>query len=156
MRRHPRPTRAALVPVALAALTVLSACSSSDAGQPAPGAAQPGASSSVAGATGGSGTWQVSGPVSGPVSGQVRRLEVSITGTTVTPAPAQVDLAVGETLELVVTSDHDDELHAHGFEAEAQLKAGAPTTLRLTGAEPGVYEVETHEPALLLLNVAVR
>ncbi|MBB2985426.1 hypothetical protein [Terracoccus luteus] len=148
MRRHPRPTRAALVPVALAALTLLSACSSSDAGQPAPGDAQPGASSSVAGATGGSGT--------GQASGQVRRLEVSITGTTVTPAPAQVDLAVGETLELVVTSDHDDELHAHGFEAEAQLKAGVPTTLRLTGAEPGVYEVETHEPALLLLNLAVR
>ncbi len=150
MRRHPRPTRAALVPVTLAALTVLtvlSACSSSDAGQPAPGVAQPGASSS-AGATGGSGT--------GAASGQVRRLEVSIAGTTVTPAPAQVDLSVGETLELVVTSDHDDELHAHGFEAEAELKAGVPTTLRLTGSEPGVYEVETHEPRLLLLNVAVR
>ena len=39
---------------------------------------------------------------------------------------------------------------------EAELKAGVPTTVRLTGTEPGVYEVETHEPALTLLTVAVR
>jgi heme/copper-type cytochrome/quinol oxidase subunit 2 len=74
----------------------------------------------------------------------------------VTPAPAQLDLPVGSTLELVVTSDHDDELHAHGFDVEAPLKAGMPTTLRLTGTEPGRYEVETHDPALTLLTVAVR
>ena len=89
-------------------------------------------------------------------TGAVKRLAVSITGSTVTPAPAQVDLPVGDTLELVVTSDHDDELHAHGFDQEAVLKAGVPTTLRLTATEPGLYEVETHEPALTLLTVAVR
>ena len=89
-------------------------------------------------------------------SGSVRRLAVTITGKTVTPPPAQVDLPIGSTLELVVTSDHDDELHAHGFDVEAPLKAGVPTTLRLTGKDAGTYEVETHEPALTLLTVAVR
>lgn len=89
-------------------------------------------------------------------TGSVRRLAVTITGKTVTPAPAQVDLPLGSTLELVVTSDHDDELHAHGFEVEESLKAGVPTTLRLTGKEAGSYEVETHDPALTLLTVAVR
>ena len=89
-------------------------------------------------------------------TGAVKRLEVTITGTTVTPPPAQVEVPVGTTLELVVTSDHDDELHAHGFDDEATLKAGVPTTLRLTATEPGVYEVETHEPALTLLSIAVR
>ncbi|MGO4598213.1 hypothetical protein [Terrabacter sp. 2RAF25] len=89
-------------------------------------------------------------------TGSVKRLEVTIKGTTVTPAPAQVELPVGSTLELVVTSDHDDELHAHGFDVETALKAGAPATLRLTAKEPGSYEVETHEPALTLLTVAVR
>ena len=89
-------------------------------------------------------------------TGSVKRLEVTVTGTTVTPAPAQVDLSIGSTLELVVTSDHDDEVHAHGFDVEAALEAGTPTTLHLTGTEPGVYEVETHEPALTLLTVAVR
>jgi plastocyanin len=89
-------------------------------------------------------------------TGSVKRLQVSVTGTTVTPAPAQVELPVGSTLELVVTSDHDDELHAHGFDAETEIKAGVPATLRLTATEPGSYEVETHEPALTLLTVAVR
>ncbi|WP_404388174.1 hypothetical protein [Humibacillus xanthopallidus] len=89
-------------------------------------------------------------------TGAVKRLEVTITGTTVTPPPAQVEVPVGTTLELVVTSDHDDELHAHGFDDEATLEAGVPTTLRLTATEPGVYDVETHEPALTLLSIAVR
>jgi plastocyanin len=89
-------------------------------------------------------------------TGSVKRLEVTVTGTTVSPAPAQVDLPVGSTLELVVTSDHDDELHAHGFDAEGELKAGVPATLRLTAKETGVFEVETHEPALTLLTIAVR
>ena len=89
-------------------------------------------------------------------TGAVKRLAVTISGSTVTPPPAQVDLPVGDTLELVVTSDHDDELHAHGFDQEATLKAGVPTTLRLTAKETGLYEVETHEPPLTLLTVAVR
>jgi hypothetical protein len=83
-------------------------------------------------------------------------LRVTIKGRTVTPAPASIELAKGKTLRLIVTSDHDDELHAHGFEKEATLKAGKPTTIDLRGTEPGVYEVETHHRALRLLNVVVR
>ena len=86
----------------------------------------------------------------------VKRVEVTVTGSTVTPPPAQVEVPVGTTLQLVVTSDHDDELHAHGVDAEATLKAGVPTTLTLTPTEPGVYVVETHEPPLTLLSIAVR
>src|SRR5690242_556596 len=89
-------------------------------------------------------------------TGSVKRLEVTVTGTTVTPAPAQVDLPIGSTLELVVTSDHDDELHAHGFDVERELTAGQATTVDLTGAPPGLYEVETHHPELRLLQVVVR
>lgn len=93
-------------------------------------------------------------PVKDTPAGRV--IDVAITGKKVTPAPTTVDLNVGEKLTLVVTSDHDDELHAHGFDVEATLKAGAPTTVTLTGAEPGLYEVETHEPALRLMMIAVR
>ena len=85
-----------------------------------------------------------------------RTIDIIVSGRAVTPAPAQVDLPVGQTLTLVVTSDHDDELHAHGFEVEVPLKAGVPTSVTLTGKDAGVFEVETHEPALTLLTVAVR
>jgi len=85
-----------------------------------------------------------------------RSLLITVTGSTVTPKPTRVDLAVGATLTLVVTSDHDDQLHAHGFDVEAKLTAAKPTTIVLTGTDPGVFEVETHHPALTLVTVAVR
>ena len=55
---------------------------------------------------------------------QVRTLEVAVTGKQVTPAPARVTLRQGERLRLVVTIDHDDEIHVHGFEVEREAKAG--------------------------------
>lgn len=87
---------------------------------------------------------------------QGRTIRITITGKQVSPAPTTVDLAVGEKLTLVVTSDHADELHLHGFEIEDKLTAGAATTVTVTGKDPGVYEVETHEPPLRLLKIAVR
>jgi hypothetical protein len=85
-----------------------------------------------------------------------RSIAITVKGKKVTPAPSTVDLEKGETLTLVVTSDHDDEIHAHGFDVERKLKAGVPTTITLTGTQPGLFEVETHEPPLRLLMVAVR
>lgn len=81
---------------------------------------------------------------------------ITVRGRKVTPAPARVAIRVGETLRLVVTTDHDDVLHAHGFNVEQPLRAGQPATVELVGAEPGQYEVETHQPALRLLVVQVR
>jgi plastocyanin len=85
-----------------------------------------------------------------------RTVEVTVTGRKVDPAPSTVKLGVGETLTLTVTSDHDDVLHIHGFDLEKTLKAGQPTSVELTGDAPGVYEVETHEPELRLLKIAVQ
>ncbi len=67
-----------------------------------------------------------------------------------------MELRAGEPLILVVTSDHDDQLHAHGFEVETSLRAGQAATVTLTGGTPGVYAGETHRPALTLLTIAVR
>ena len=73
-----------------------------------------------------------------------------------TPAPSTVDLAVGETITLTVTSDHATVLHIHGFDIEKPLVAGKPLSVRLTGSQPGLYDVETHEPELRLMQIAVR
>ena len=85
-----------------------------------------------------------------------KTMQVSIKGKQVTPAPGSVPLKVGQTLRLVVTSDHDDELHAHGFDKEIEIKAGQPATLDLVTTVPGTYEVETHHPPLRLLKVVVQ
>ncbi len=125
--------RSSLVLTLAAALVLAAGCA--DAGSDATPAARP--------------------PGSAAPSGVVRTLAIGVRGRTVTPAPAQVTLEPGQTLRLVVTSDHDDEVHAHGFDVERPLVAGRPTTLDLRDAPPGRYEVETHEPALSLLVVLV-
>jgi heme/copper-type cytochrome/quinol oxidase subunit 2 len=55
-----------------------------------------------------------------------------------------------------VTSDVDDVLHVHGFDVEEPLEAGHTTTVELTADQPGVFEVETHETELELLQLEVR
>jgi plastocyanin len=137
--------------VAAAAALTLAACSG---GTPTP--ATPSTSSSSATTSAPSSTSSTSASTTMSPTSSGRTIAITVSGRTVTPAPAQVDLPVGQTLTLVVTSDHDDELHAHGFDVEVPLKAGVPTSITLTGKDAGVFEVETHEPALTLLTVAVR
>ena len=44
----------------------------------------------------------------------------------------------------------------HGFDVEKPLDAGVTTTVELIADEPGVFEVETHETELELLQLEVR
>jgi hypothetical protein len=83
-------------------------------------------------------------------------VRVTIRGKNVSPAPGNVNVPLGNTLRLIVTSDHDDQLHAHGFDVEVTLTAGRPTTLDLRATTPGIYEIETHHPPLTLMHVVVR
>ncbi|WP_420710892.1 hypothetical protein [Streptomyces sp. NRRL S-118] len=62
----------------------------------------------------------------------------------------------GERLALTVTSDRDDTLHVHGYDKEAPLPAGRPTTLTLTADRTGLFAVETHASGLVLVQLAVR
>jgi hypothetical protein len=156
-----RPTagRARRYAVSAALLAVLTACSGSGPGPstappPASTTAAVGGATSTTGSTGSTATPSTTGSTGSTAAG--RSLLITVTGSTVTPKPTRVDLAVGATLTLVVTSDHDDQLHAHGFDVEAKLTAAKPTTIVLTGTDPGVFEVETHHPALTLVTVAVR
>jgi heme/copper-type cytochrome/quinol oxidase subunit 2 len=133
--------RLAFAAAALVGGLALSACTTSSPGgdstsatsasSPAPGAATPSSASATV-------------------------VRVTIRGKNVSPAPGDVNVPVGTTLRLIVTSDHDDQLHAHGFDVEVTLTAGRPTTLDLRATTPGTYEIETHHPPLTLMHVVVR
>lgn len=82
--------------------------------------------------------------------------EVELVEGRLEPGPSTVDLPTGESLTLVLTSDVAVTVHAHGFEVDLQVPAGSTTRIPLRTAVPGVYEVELHDPDLLVLNVAVR
>ena len=83
-------------------------------------------------------------------------MTVSVTDGKVTPKPSRVKIPLGSVVELQVTSDVDDEVHVHGFDVERPLDAGVTTTVELLADEPGLYEVETHETELELLQLEVR
>jgi hypothetical protein len=139
-RMHSRPTATRLALAwatapTLAAALALGACGSS---QPSDGPSSTAAAAGTAATT-----------------AAAKTITVTVSGSTVTPAPATYPLGVGQTMAVVVTSDHADEVHAHGFEVEKEVKPGVPVTLELTGTVPGVYEVEMHDPALTLLQIAV-
>jgi hypothetical protein len=85
-----------------------------------------------------------------------KRIDVTVKGKEVTPAPETVNIAVGQSLTVAVTSDHDDTLHAHGFEVEEDIKAGQRVEVTVKGAQTGVFEFELHHPELRLFQVAVR
>ena len=65
-------------------------------------------------------------------------------------------MPLGSQVRLQVTSDVDDELHVHGFDIEEPLEAGRTTMVEFTADQQGVFEVETHETELELLQLAVR
>jgi hypothetical protein len=83
-------------------------------------------------------------------------VSVSVQNGKVSPKPHRVPVKEGSRVRLQVTSDVDDELHVHGFDIEEPLDAGHTTTVDLLADQPGVFEVETHESALQLLQLAVR
>ena len=84
------------------------------------------------------------------------QITVSVRDGKVTPKPRRVAVPLGDQVRLQVTSDVDDELHVHGFDIEEPLEAGRTTTVELTADQQGVFEVETHETELELLQLAVR
>ena len=83
-------------------------------------------------------------------------VNVSVRDGKVAPKPHRVDVKLGANVRLQVTSDEDDVLHVHGYDVEEPLEAGHTTTVELTADQPGVFEVETHETELELLQLAVR
>ena len=83
-------------------------------------------------------------------------IEVQIADGTVQPEADRVEVAPGEPVRVVVTSDVADELHVHGVDETAMLVADEPTTLEFTIDEPGVFDVETHHGGLVLFQLLVR
>ncbi len=82
-------------------------------------------------------------------------IEITVQDGTVEPSGERVDVAVGQPVELVVTSDSSGGIHVHS-EPEHQLEYGeGTTTLPLTIDKPGVVDVEAHDPAQVIVQLEV-
>lgn len=83
------------------------------------------------------------------------RIDVAQTDGIVTPPPSRVEVPLGSAVVLRVGSDVDDQVHVHGYELEQDVAAGSTATFEFTADQSGLFEVETHETALLLLQLQV-
>lgn len=71
------------------------------------------------------------------------------------PTVERVPVEAGTEVELVITSDEAGELHVHSEpEQELEYDEGT-TTVTLTLEQPGVVDVERHDPEALVLQLEV-
>jgi hypothetical protein len=84
-----------------------------------------------------------------------RRIEVTVSGGTVSGDTGRVPVEQGETLELVITSDTADEVHVHGYDVTARVTPDRPAALTFRADLPGVFEVELHDAGTRLLSLQV-
>jgi hypothetical protein len=82
-------------------------------------------------------------------------VEVSLKGGTATPNGDRLTATKGTILRLEITSDHDDEVHVHGYDVEIPVKAGATVKMEITLDQVGRFEIESHEPALTIVQLVV-
>jgi plastocyanin len=84
---------------------------------------------------------------------------VTVVGKEVTGVPSRVTLSPGEKVRLVVTADRTSELHIHAGdpEVETHTQQSKAVTVEFTAKrQTGLYEVEMHNPDLLLFQVEVK
>ena len=149
------PARSALMLGTVALGLLLSGCTSS---------ADPEASASPSAVVGSPS--EPSSPATSPTSVPARSpslnaeyaltINIEIAGGKTIPNAEKINVRVGQKVILNVTSDTDDEIHAHLGENGYQLavRAGRPATGSFTLDSPGSFEVESHhlEKTIVILN----
>jgi plastocyanin len=165
----PRFTRswALLAVSAASAIALLSGCTSSPSVSAAPSTSASAPSSSSASSTpagGASASPSTSPSASSPSASasaaaeDAVELDITIKDHQVSPNGEKINVAKGQTVKLTVTSDSDDEIHAHtggeGFELE--VKAGEPAEGEFVASEAGSFEVESHHLEKIIAILVVR
>lgn len=87
---------------------------------------------------------------------QALQLEITLAKGSAEPNGERRDVAVGTTVVITVTSDRDDEVHVHGYDLEIPVKAGETVTKKFVADQSGSFEIESHEPELLIVQLQVR
>lgn len=106
--------------------------------------------------TGESGSTQSDQQSPSPDAGApVEEIEVRVENGEPDPTPGRVEVPVGSTVRLTVTSDVADEVHVHTYEEEITLRPGNPGSVEFTADIPGLFEVEMHESGTVLFSLQV-
>lgn len=85
-----------------------------------------------------------------PQDRQAQTFDLVVEQGQLVSGPTVVSLRRGDRIVLRITSDHDDDLHLHGYDLHLSLKAGVPATLEFTADKSGRFEYELHHANLEL------
>ena len=55
-----------------------------------------------------------------------------------------IEVAKGDTVRIVVTSNVDDEIHLHGYDIEREAGPGKPARFKFEATLEGAFELESH------------
>lgn len=58
-------------------------------------------------------------------------------------------------VQIVVTSDVNDQLHLHGYDKTVKVEPGAPTALNFKADKSGLFEVELENTSRHVLTITV-
>lgn len=85
-------------------------------------------------------------------------IDITIADGYVDPNGRKIAVPLGSTVALNVTSDIDDEIHAHLGENDYTLdvRAGEPEKGRFVADAPGSFEIESHELGKIIVILNVR
>lgn len=140
---------AALTAVALA-LLALTACGSDDtAAAPAP--SDPAATSALPSPSAPAAATPE--PTVTPDDAQV--VSLTVAGGQVTGDTGRVEVPLGTTVRLTITTDAADQVHVHGFELTQALTPGQATQLEFVADQAGIFEVELHDTRMVLTRLQV-
>lgn len=82
-------------------------------------------------------------------------IEIDVREGVVSPEAGQVDVPLGATVRLAVTSDRDDQIHVNGYDLTFPLVAVFPVMHEFIADVAGTFDVELHiiDLPLCVLNV---
>lgn len=93
---------------------------------------------------------------SGSGSGEPVVVEVTIEGDRVEPAGDRVEVGVGQPVELVVDADAAGEMHVHSTPEQTVEFGAGSSEHTVVVDQPGVVEVELHDPEVVVVQLEVR
>jgi hypothetical protein len=93
---------------------------------------------------------------SGSPAPELEQIDFAIADGRAEPPLERVTVARGTTVRITVTSDQPDELHLHGYDLTAELVPGQAGVIEFVADQAGLFELETHESALVLLQLQVQ
>jgi FtsP/CotA-like multicopper oxidase with cupredoxin domain len=69
---------------------------------------------------------------------------ISVKGGVIAGDVKSIEVAKGDTVRIVVSSDVDDEIHLHGYDIEKEAAPGKPARFKFKADVEGAFELESH------------